>query len=165
MPTLLTLDGTTSEVDIIGRRPQLNLRVDDLHCRVEELPSGGASPCDITINGQRHRVWRAREGDRIHVHLDGRSYSVGYQEAVRAAAQSGHASNEIRAEMPGMVVELRAALGDDVAAGDPLLVIESMKMQITVTAPRAGVIESIHVEPNTSFQKGTLLVLLRAVVE
>ena len=165
MPTQLTLDGITSEVEIISRRPHLNLRVDALLCRVEEPQTLSEGPFDITINHQHHRVWRAREGDRIHVHLDGKTYSVGYQEAVRAAAQSGHASNEIRAEMPGMVVELRVTMGDEVALGDPLLVIESMKMQITVAAPRAGLIETIHVEPNTSFQKGTLLVLLRAVVE
>jgi biotin carboxyl carrier protein len=141
------------------------VRVGDAIYTVEELPASDDGASTLLINGQPYTVWRTREGDRVHVKLDEAYYSVGYQEAVVAAAQGGNAGNEIRAEMPGMVVDVMAALEAEVNAGDALLVIESMKMQITIAAPRAGVVESVHVERNGSFQKGALLLSLRALAE
>jgi 3-methylcrotonyl-CoA carboxylase alpha subunit len=165
MPSTLTLDGDTSTLDILGRRPQLQVRVGDAVYTVEELPASDEGASTLLINGQPYTVWRTREGDRIHLKLDERTFSVGYQEAVVAAAQGGNAGNEVRAEMPGMVVDVMATAQAEVAAGDPLMVIESMKMQITIAAPRAGVIETLHVERNSSFQKGALLVSLHALAE
>lgn len=165
MPSILTLDGAPAELDVTARRPLLTLQVDGQAYTVEELPADEDGARTLLINGVPYTVWRTREGDRVHVKLDDAYYSVGYQEAVVAAAQGGNAGNEIRAEMPGMVVEVMATLEAEVSAGDALLVIESMKMQITIAAPRAGVVESLHVERNGSFQKGALLLSLRALAE
>ena len=165
MPSILTLDGAPAELEVLARRPQLSLQVDGQAYTVEELPAADDGARTLLINGVPYTVWRTREGDRVHVKLDEAYYSVGYQEAVVAAAQGGNAGNEIRAEMPGMVVDVMAALEAEVNAGDALLVIESMKMQITIAAPRAGVVESVHVERNGSFQKGALLLSLRALAE
>ncbi len=165
MPSILTLDGAPAELDVTARRPLLTLQVDGQAYTVEELPADEDGARTLLINGVPYTVWRTREGDRVHVKLDDAYYSVGYQEAVVAAAQGGNAGNEIRADMPGMVVEVMATLEAEVNAGDALLVIESMKMQITIAAPRAGVVESLHVERNGSFQKGALLLSLRALAE
>ncbi len=165
MPSILTLDGAPAELDVTARRPLLTLQVDGQAYTVEELPADEDGARTLLINGVPYTVWRTREGDRVHVKLDDAYYSVGYQEAVVAAAQGGNAGNEIRADMPGMVVEVMASLEAEVNAGDALLVIESMKMQITIAAPRAGVVESLHVERNGSFQKGALLLSLRALAE
>ena len=147
-----------STLELIARRPSLALLIDGRAYQISETPADDGS-VTITVDGYAYRVWRALEGDRVQVKLGARLYSVEVEDPATAAAL-GEAGNELKAEMPGVVVALRCALNDTVNAGDPLLTLESMKMQLTILAPRAGVVESIHVALNESFQKGARLVTL-----
>ena len=63
--------------------------------------------------------------------------------------------------MPGTVVAVHVKKGDHVATGDPLLTIESMKLQITIGAERDGVVARVAVEPNATFERGALLAIVR----
>ncbi|HET7195795.1 MAG TPA: biotin/lipoyl-containing protein, partial [Nocardioides sp.] len=65
------------------------------------------------------------------------------------------------APMPGTVVSVAVEVGAEVAARQPVLVLEAMKMQHTVTAPQAGVITEIDVRPGAQVAAGEVL----AVVE
>lgn len=158
MPTLLTLDDTRSQVEIDARRPELRCTVDDVAYSVTEAGARGDDCVLLTVGERSYRVWRTLEGNRIHLRLGGRSFTVGYEDPVTAAAHAGYAGNEVRAEIPGVVVDVRCTAQTAVAAGEPLLTIESMKMQITVAAPRAGFIEAVHVAKNQTFQKGAVLI-------
>ena len=158
MPSILTLDGAPAELDVLARRPQLSLQVDGQAYTVEELPAEDDGARTLLINGVPYTVWRTREGDRVHVKLDAAYCSVGYQEAVVAAAQGGNAGNEIRAEMPGMVVDVMAALEAEVNAGDALLVIESMKLEHILCAPRDAVVHSISASVGQQVGPGQVLV-------
>ena len=71
------------------------------------------------------------------------------------------ASGSLLAPMPGTVVSVAVAPGDDVAAGQPVLVLEAMKMQHTVSAPTSGVVTQLDVKPGTQVAAGEVL----AVVE
>ncbi|WP_139980052.1 biotin carboxylase N-terminal domain-containing protein [Nocardioides litoris] len=71
------------------------------------------------------------------------------------------ASGSLLAPMPGTVVRVDVAAGQEVAAGAPVLVLEAMKMQHTVSAPTDGVVTSIDVTPGTQVAAGEVL----AVVE
>lgn len=66
--------------------------------------------------------------------------------------------NDIKAPMPGMILEVSAKEGDQVAEGDYLLVLEAMKMENTMTAPRDGVVKSVHVNKGETVDKGQLLI-------
>jgi len=61
-----------------------------------------------------------------------------------------------------VVVAVNASVGAHVAVGDVLLVIESMKMQINIVAPREGMVEAVYVEVNQTFDKGAQLISLHA---
>jgi acyl-CoA carboxylase subunit alpha len=71
-----------------------------------------------------------------------------------------HASGSLLAPMPGTVVSVAASPGEQVVAGQPVLVLEAMKMQHTVTAPTAGTVTEIPVEPGRQVAAGDLLAVV-----
>jgi biotin carboxyl carrier protein len=66
----------------------------------------------------------------------------------------------VTATLPGLVVGVRVAPGDDVIAGDPLLTIEAMKMQNEVRAPRSARVLEVHVAAGETVATGAALVRL-----
>ena len=62
--------------------------------------------------------------------------------------------------MPGTVIAIHTEVGAEVKAGDKLITIESMKLQVGLVASRDGVIEGIHVPAETAFDRGALLISL-----
>jgi len=86
-----------------------------------------------------------------------------YDELGAAAAEAdaaGAGARELAANMPGMVVALKCAVGDAVEKGQALVVLEAMKMQNELTSPGDGVVEDILVEAGQSVDGGTILLRL-----
>jgi len=81
-------------------------------------------------------VWAARDGH----HLEART-----ERAARAGADA--LTDSLEAPMPGTVLLVHVADGDDVAAGDVLMVLESMKMELSITAPHAGTVTGLALAP------------------
>ena len=69
-------------------------------------------------------------------------------------------AEEVRAHITGVVFQIAAKTGDAVAAGDAIIVLESMKMEIPVEAPRAGRVAEIRVAEGQTVQEGDILALL-----
>ena len=67
---------------------------------------------------------------------------------------------EIKAHITGVVFQIAARPGDRVAAGDPVIVLESMKMEIPVEAPRAGAVTEIRVVQGQTVQEGDTVAVL-----
>ena len=67
---------------------------------------------------------------------------------------------EIKAHITGVVFQIAAKAGDSVAAGDPVIVLESMKMEIPVEAPRAGSVKEIRVQEGQTVQEGETVAVL-----
>lgn len=66
--------------------------------------------------------------------------------------------NDIKAPMPGLILDVQVKEGDEVKEGDYLLVLEAMKMENTLTAPRDGVVKSVGVKKGQTVDKGQLLI-------
>jgi len=67
---------------------------------------------------------------------------------------------EIKAHITGVVFQITAQPGDAVEAGAPLIVLESMKMEIPVEAPRAGSVKEIRVHEGQTVQEGDTVAVL-----
>lgn len=150
-------------VDIVGRRPDLRVAIEGQTHSVSEQESV-AGEFAIHIDGELCRGFRYSSGDQVHVRIDGRTCVIDLprDHSGGSNADSGH--DDLRADMPGVVVSLHCEPGQAVNIGDKLVTLESMKLQISLVAHRDGVIERVHILPNTSFERGALLVSLAKAV-
>ena len=69
-------------------------------------------------------------------------------------------AEEVKAHITGVVFQITSRVGDSLAAGDPVIVLESMKMEIPVEAPRAGKVKEIKVAEGQTVQEGDTVALL-----
>ncbi|NNE31102.1 MAG: acetyl-CoA carboxylase biotin carboxyl carrier protein subunit [Winogradskyella sp.] len=66
--------------------------------------------------------------------------------------------DEIKAPMPGLILEINVSVGDEVNENDPLLILEAMKMENVINSPREGIIKSISVNKGETVDKNALLI-------
>lgn len=145
-------------VDILARRPDLVLAIDGTAHRVVPLPVPGPGAFALSLDGVSHEGNVFATADAIFVRHAGRT--TVFTRPRRAGGESGSGGNEVRADMPGVVVALHCAPGDTVAAGARLMTIESMKLQATLSAPRDGVVAHLPYAENAAFERGAVLVSL-----
>jgi biotin carboxyl carrier protein len=124
---------------------------------IARLTDGQASR-PVVVEGAGSEWFVTLAGRRIPVSVQSWRERV-LAEARGAAADSG-APVDIRATLPGLVVAINVAEGDDVEAGAALLTLEAMKMQNEVRAPRAGRIVTVGVAPGQPVATGVLLLRL-----
>lgn len=103
----------------------------------------GTTPVSVTIGA------RGRAGRRPEPHVGG------------ATAQAGAGPLGVTAPMPGKVVRLLVQVGDTVAGRQPVAVVEAMKMENELRAPRAGRVAEIHTREGASVEAGTLLIVIQ----
>ena len=69
-------------------------------------------------------------------------------------------AEDVKAHITGVVFQITSKVGDSLAAGDPVIVLESMKMEIPVEAPRAGTVKEIKVAEGQTVQEGDTIAVL-----
>jgi pyruvate carboxylase subunit B len=116
----------------------------------------------VTVNGKDH--FMAIEQDMVTV--EGKVYRVEIQSEDSSESQTATASpagevTEVKAQMPGTVYKQLVHAEDRVRKGEPILILEAMKMEIDVAAPSEGTIEKVHVAVGQQVATGQVLVTLR----
>jgi acetyl-CoA/propionyl-CoA carboxylase biotin carboxyl carrier protein len=112
----------------------------------------------VTLDGVRHTFhraadWLGRDGDAWHVR-DHDPVAASLTGAAHAGADS------LTAPMPGTVTVVKVAVGDEVAAGQSLLVVEAMKMEHVISAPHAGTVSELDVTPGTTVAMDQVLAVI-----
>ena len=134
---------------------------------VDVVPDGIPSGAVIGVVGPVDTAGRRV----IEVVVDGWQFVVVAEDAARAELRARASSDpagaaaaggplEIRAIIPGRVIAVAVVPGDAVAAGDALLVVEAMKMQNDLRAPRAGAVARVLVGAGSTVEVGDVLVVL-----
>ncbi len=116
------------------------------------------STLTLHLDGQSHTfhhsgTWLGREGDAWNVQ-DHDPVAASLTGAAHAGADS------LTAPMPGTVTVVKVALGDEVSAGQSLLVVEAMKMEHVISAPHAGTVTELDVTPGTTVAMDQILAVI-----
>ena len=108
-----------------------------------------------------------REGQQVYVWISGESYVFTPASPINARSRrtDQSASNEIICPVPGVVIAIQVATGDQVEAGQELLVIESMKTEQIIQSPRDGTVERVSVQEGDRVDRGMRLVVLTSAAE
>jgi glutaconyl-CoA/methylmalonyl-CoA decarboxylase subunit gamma len=124
----VTLDGKSVDVDVMALDKTLSVRID-------------GQVIDLSVEGNLPDLGAVASGHRSYVRVE--------SERARAAAASkrsgGTTDKVVKSPMPGRVVKINVAVGDEVAIGQPLMVVEAMKMENELKAKLAGKVAELFV--------------------
>ncbi len=163
-PALPVVDGVAAPVRLE--------RFDEVRARLVESAASHPAGPDVRTDLQLGPVrvdaghgTRLREvvvdGWRIEVEVEFERRAVLRARARRGAGVASHGGPvEVRAIIPGQVVAVSVVVGDSVEAGQQILVVEAMKMQNELRAPREGTVERVGVAVGDTIEVGDLLVVI-----
>ena len=136
----VALDGEPLEADAVAVPGGVCLRLDG---KVYDIAIGGKAE-RLDVAAGEHRTRAQVESERARARKRGRK-------------SGGDATKELRSPMPGRVLKILVAAGDEVQAGDPLMVVEAMKMENELRAEAPGKIASIEVAEGQPVDGNVLL--------
>ncbi len=150
----VTREGASFEIRIDGVPQALDLIFSDASHDVMLV----GNTCYDVVSVQRAGGYEVNVFNRVFdiEVIDPRQLATGTGRA------SGLGDGAVRAKMPGRVVKVLVGDGDEVAAGQGLLILEAMKMQNEIRAPRAGRVSSLAVKPGDTVEAGRLLLTVEA---
>lgn len=167
--------GTRYRVDVRRDGHEWIISLDGRTCRVDAHQIAGSwslliGPEAGEASGARrsYEVAFDADGDGLRVHVDGVAVPVSFPGAQRRSrrqgggAATGAGQQIVSAPMPGRVVKVLVAAGDVVADRQPVAVLEAMKMQNDVRAPRAGRVAEVRAIEGALVESGTVLVVIDA---
>ncbi len=162
VPVRLELDHGVHDVDIVRERDGFYQGLENTLYRVE-VHSVGSDTVRFTGNGLTESLKWSRDGDRLHFLY--RGDTVAARDLTMAAPVSAAASGgdgRVRAAMNGRVVAVMVKPGDKVAAGQPVMTLEAMKMEHVHTAGVAGTVAAIDVAEGEQVTTGKIVVEIAA---
>lgn len=143
----LFLDGSPASIDLVKTgKDEWNVIKNNKSYTVQ-LQAFDAKTKELTlsING---KIYNTKVKDQLDMLLK----QMGMSKAGNAVMQ------DVKAPMPGLVLSIDVAPGDEVAAGDALLILEAMKMENVIKATGSGVVKSVLVKNQDAVEKNQVLI-------
>jgi 3-methylcrotonyl-CoA carboxylase alpha subunit len=125
---------------------------------------GEGSSIRLTLDGAKLSacvIPNAVHLNTLHLFRNGRHQVWHYQNPLEVAHVEDGASGKLSAPMPGKVISIHVKIGDKVKVGDPLIVVEAMKMEHTITAPIEGEVAEINYAKGDQVDEGDQLIIFK----
>lgn len=161
------IDGQTDPVEIRREGDRTFAKVGDREYELEvSQPEAGV--CLIKHQGAIYEASVAPSAGKdapFEVEIRGERFDVSISDPRRLRGAGSdrvqdHGLAEIRSAMPGKVVRLLAAAGQQVEKGDGIVVVEAMKMQNEMKSPKDGIVKAVNVEEGSTVNAGEVLVVI-----
>jgi len=149
-------------------------QVEELDSTVQVTQDGGETTLILHSLGTREGWCRTADlrshgfasswvGSALHLWLDGNLFIFERVESTpRSSRQPFHIGGDVLAPMPGRIIQILVEVGGIVEPGDRLIIMESMKMELVIDAPRGGVVKGISVAEGGLVEQGMRLLELEA---
>ena len=116
----------------------------------------------VTVNGETYKVEMEPEPkeEKPKVKVKPVAPQPAAATASTASAAKVNSQNAVKAPLPGVITDIKVAVGDEVKVGDTVVVLEAMKMANNLDAEKAGKVTAICVQPGQSVMEGDALVVI-----
>ena len=136
---------------------RLRLGERDCQAAAERRPDGRLA---VTLDGRTLPLRVLEHDGELAVFLAGDSWHFTAVDPLLPPPGADAGAGRLTAPMPGRVIQLLVAPGEAVRRGQPMMVIEAMKMEHTIAAPRDGVVETVHYRAGDPVEEGAELIAL-----
>jgi acetyl/propionyl-CoA carboxylase alpha subunit len=143
----VAVDGQLFHVALELTGSTITVRVDDAHTRVTlpDWPAGSKAPEWILVDDRPYEI--VFDPDLQWLRAQGGLHRLEIRDLEAAAAGPRRADGRVKAPIPGQIVRILVASGQTVTMGEPLFVLEAMKMENEIRTPCAGQVTALHVVP------------------
>lgn len=156
--------GAVSRVNVT-RGQQLSRVWRDAKAHSAALTRTGGG-CTVEVDGLSAAMTIVTRKDEVLIHAFGRTWRAVVADPVQRTLGAGEQSDVARAPMPGVAIAVMVKPGDTVIDGQPMVIIESMKMQTEICSSRAGTVDQVNARVGETFaQKAPLVTLVPLATE
>lgn len=147
----------TISVDIAVDRDLTTVRLPDGRATTVTVQSLGSGAFAVTAGERRYVAHYVTDGTRHFLHVDGETY-VFQREPADTGRRAASLQGDLRAPMPGLITQVLVREGQEVGAGEPLYIVEAMKMEHVVRTGRACRVKTVSAAPGVQVEAGTMVV-------
>ncbi len=162
----LTLNGVLHEVEVVEEDGRTTVLIDGKPY-VADMQQINGSLFSLLLDGRSFEAVAVEQPYGHEVVIGNDIFEVGIEQPVARGSLTdrvpleGAGSDVVRSPMTGVVVEVVTTSGASVVAGQVLVIVESMKMNNELRAPRDGIVETVHVQPGARVERNATLVTIR----
>jgi pyruvate carboxylase subunit B len=156
----------TYHISLDDQDTRIDLNINGEPLQIDLVPINGDHTYSLLINGRSYVATMMDVDESCQVMIDGRVYAVDVAEEELARLRNQvkrkhHAGGEqIKAPMPGRIIDIEVAVGDPVESGQGVAIIEAMKMENELRALAGGVVKEIRTRVGDAVNKNDILVVL-----
>lgn len=167
MKYYVDVEGRTFELDFQEEGEQLRVQIGEQSLVLDLRQVTQPSLYSLLIDNRSYEIFVEAHGDEFDVLIGSEMFHLKVQDEWtrrlaniqrKTEVQSGDLA--IKAPMPGAVVAVEVAPGEEVKRGQGLVILSAMKMENEIKAPRAGRVKSVEVQPGQTVEQGRTLVVI-----